>query len=71
MGPFGSMFSGSRSLRVVLLFTACGALVGFIDPPYGVSRFSGVLVGVAWFDFWYAVFWFGYRFYLFVHRSGN
>ena len=70
MGPFGSMFTGSRSLRVVLLFTACGAVVGFLA-PYDVSRFAGVVVGVAWFDFWYAVFWLGYRFYLFVHRSGN
>ena len=70
MGPFGSMFTGSRSLHVVLLFTACGALVGFLD-PYGASRLSGVVGGIAWFDFCYAVLWLGYRFYLFVHRRGN
>ena len=69
MGPFGSMFTGSRSLRVVLLFTACGALVGYLD-PYDVSRFAGVVVGVAWFDFWYAVFWLEYRFYCFLRGRG-
>ena len=70
MDPFGSMLTGSRSLRVVLLFTACGALVGYSD-PYNVSRFAGALAGMAWFDFCYAVLWLGYRFYLFVHRSEN
>ena len=69
MGPFGSMFTGSRSLRVVLLFTACGAVVGFLA-PYGASRLLGVLAGVAWFDFWYAVLWLGYRFYCFLRGRG-
>ena len=69
MGVLGRVFARLRYPYMFLLFCACGAVVGFLA-PYGASRLLGVLAGVAWFDFWYAVLWLGYGFYCFLRGRG-
>ena len=60
MGAFGSLFVAPRSRLVVLLFVLVGAGLGFFD-PCGSSRPLGVLGGMAFFVFWYGIFWLLFR----------